>query len=115
MNKKQAVENMREVLRRKHLALSTEESYVGWLQKFIKELAGWEYCPPTPAGKMERWLSALANRGVVTPHNFRHAYATHLLDRGVNIKALAEAMGHSNIETTSGYVHTSALSVPSPL
>jgi integrase len=53
--------------------------------------------------------------GVVTPHNFRHAYATHLLDRGVNIKALAEAMGHSNIETTSGYVHTSALSVPSPL
>jgi integron integrase len=53
--------------------------------------------------------------GAVTPHNFRHAYATHLIDRGVNIKSLAEAMGHSSIETTSGYVHASALSVPSPL
>lgn len=53
--------------------------------------------------------------GAITPHNLRHAYATHLIDRGVNIKSLAEAMGHSSILTTSGYCHASALSVPSPL
>jgi integron integrase len=53
--------------------------------------------------------------GVVTPHNFRHAYATHLLDSGVKIKAVAQAMGHESIETTAGYDHSEPLSVPSPL
>jgi site-specific recombinase XerD len=51
----------------------------------------------------------------VTPHELRHAYATHSLNRGVNIKALSQAMGHAQIETTAGYCHAEALSVPSPL
>lgn len=52
---------------------------------------------------------------MVLPHELRHAYATHNLDRGVNLKALSEAMGHAQIETTAGYCHAEALSVPSPL
>lgn len=52
---------------------------------------------------------------MVLPHELRHAYATHNLDRGVNIKALQEAMGHVQVETTIGYCHANALSVPSPL
>jgi len=51
----------------------------------------------------------------VTPHNLRHAYGTHSLDGGVNIIALRDAMGHEQIETTAGYCHANALSVPSPL
>ena len=51
----------------------------------------------------------------VVPHELRHAYATHCLDRGVNLKALQEAMGHVQIETTAGYCHAEALSVASPL
>lgn len=51
----------------------------------------------------------------ITPHHLRHAYATHSLNRGVNLKALQSAMGHSQIETTIGYCHADALSVPSPL
>jgi len=50
-----------------------------------------------------------------TPHNLRHAYATHLVDRGANIKAIQEAMGHTSVMTTFGYVHHDALSVGSPL
>jgi len=52
---------------------------------------------------------------MVLPHELRHAYATHCLDRGTNIKALQEAMGHKQIETTVGYCHAEALSVRSPL
>lgn len=52
---------------------------------------------------------------VVTPHHLRHAYATHCLNRGVNLKALQSAMGHANVETTIGYCHAEACSVPSPL
>lgn len=52
---------------------------------------------------------------MVLPHELRHAYATHCLDRGTNLKALSEAMGHKQIETTIGYCHAEALSVKSPL
>lgn len=52
---------------------------------------------------------------MVLPHELRHAYATHSLNRGVNIKALQSAMGHVDINTTLGYCHSEALSVPSPL
>jgi site-specific recombinase XerD len=52
---------------------------------------------------------------MVLPHELRHAYATHCLDRGTNLKALQEAMGHKQIETTIGYCHAEALSVKSPL
>ena len=51
----------------------------------------------------------------VVPHELRHSYATHLLDRGTNLKALSKAMGHVQIETTAGYCHAEALSVASPL
>lgn len=51
----------------------------------------------------------------VVPHALRHGFATHLLDSGINIKALQEAMGHKNLETTAGYCHAEALSVPDPL
>lgn len=52
---------------------------------------------------------------MVLPHELRHAYATHSLDRGVNLKALQEAMGHTQIGTTISYCHADGLSVPSPL
>lgn len=52
---------------------------------------------------------------MAVPHELRHSYATHCLNRGVNMKALQEAMGHKQIETTAGYCHAEALSVGSPL
>lgn len=52
---------------------------------------------------------------MVLPHELRHAYATHCLNRGTNIKALQASMGHKSIETTAGYCHAEALSVKSPL
>lgn len=51
----------------------------------------------------------------IVPHELRHAYATHNLDMGVNVVALSKSMGHSQIQTTAGYCHAEALSVPSPL
>ena len=51
----------------------------------------------------------------VLPHELRHAYATHCLDRGTNPRAIQEAMGHKSLETTMGYLHAESLSVHSPL
>src|SRR6185295_311591 len=52
---------------------------------------------------------------MVQPHELRHAYATHCLERGTNPRAIQTAMGHQSLETTMGYLHAEALSVPSPL
>jgi len=51
----------------------------------------------------------------MTPHHLRHAYATHCLNAGQNPRAIQQAMGHSQLETTMGYLHAEALSVQSPL
>jgi integron integrase len=52
---------------------------------------------------------------LATPHVLRHCYATHVLDRGANIRDLQEALGHFNLETTMGYVHAHAERIVSPL
>jgi site-specific recombinase XerD len=51
----------------------------------------------------------------ITPHHLRHAYATHCLNSGQNPRAIQQAMGHSQLETTMGYLHAEALGVRSPL
>lgn len=53
--------------------------------------------------------------GVLTPHVLRHAYATHQLAAGTDIRTVAELLGHNSIETTAGYLHPQLDRAGSPL
>jgi site-specific recombinase XerD len=43
----------------------------------------------------------------LTPHKLRHAYGKHCVDRGVDIRIIAEALGHESLESTKIYTQVS--------
>jgi site-specific recombinase XerD len=54
----------------------------------------------------------------VTPHILRHSYATHQLQKGINIRYVQELLGHNSVKTTELYTHLTKISknkITSPL
>ena len=56
---------------------------------------------------IKKYVNAAGITKTVSPHTFRHSFATHLVDGGANLIEIQKLLGHSDISTTEIYVHLS--------
>ena len=56
---------------------------------------------------INRYISRIAKTKDYTPHSIRHAFATHMLQNGANLRAVQVILGHENASTTELYTQLS--------
>ena len=54
---------------------------------------------------VEKYLAMVTTLDKKSPHVLRHTFATHMLNRGADLNAIKELLGHANLSATQVYTH----------
>jgi integrase/recombinase XerC len=99
---RRAAEAVREYLGVRPQLLSSRSPAVLFLTK-----RGYRMNPKGVNVLVNRYIGAVSDVRKKSPHVLRHTFATHLLNRGADLRAVREMLGHESLATTQIYTHVS--------
>lgn len=75
---------------------------------FFVNRRGARYTEQSIRGMIQKYAEQAGIERHITPHMFRHSFATYLIEEGVDISCVQQILGHSSIRTTQIYIHVAA-------
>lgn len=85
--------------------IALKKQTVGENEWLFVNAKGQQVSPGVVYQVVRKYMAGLSNADRVSPHVFRHSFATHILAEGGNIQAIKELLGHENLATTEIYTH----------
>jgi len=89
-----------------HRAIKPDRNAPVFTNKFGRRLTS-----RSVARMLEKYILVTGLDTKTSPHTLRHSFATHLLDRGADIRSVQELLGHKSLSTTQIYTHVTTASL----
>jgi len=100
-----AIKAINEYLDSRSKSKKEEEEKVSRSEPLFLNKFGSRLTARSVARSLNKYLKMSGVNLLTSPHTFRHSFATHLLDKGADLRSVQEMLGHSSLSTTQVYTH----------